>query len=583
MATVGYGECKVNIISREQNGCDDSQNKGLLRKMGLNPVNIKVLIVGSVRKIGEVGVEDPRKILHAMKVALALSLVSLVCLLNPLFTEVGSNSIWAVMTVVVVFEFTAGATLSKGLNRGIGTVMAGSLGFFVCFLSEKVAQGEAVVVGASVFIIGAAATYARFLPFIKKRFDYGAVIFLLTFSMITVTGYRVPNILRMAYQRLSTILIGCGVCLFTSLLVFPIWAGEDLHNSTVNKFQGLVKSLEGCVSEYFDEHPYDNMTEDESEDPIYQGYKSVLDSKASDESLAAFAGWEPRHGRFRYRHPWKQYVKIGVKLRYLAYSIVALHGCLRSEIQVYTVINSLQMITLPCILNKKMSFHTMQTQRSVRSVLKKPCSKVSEEAAKLLREVSCSIKHMRRCDSESMMKQLKLALRDLQAALHSHPKLLIHSRGWSIEKYLEKGSIEGKDLKFGFDTNKKVLRRLMSWHGEKHDRNCETQTQPHSHTLPQCANCIVNEKPMSKHSVEFAEALPLATFACLLVEIVARLQHVIEVVDELARLANFKPCNPYSKQEAAKNNPPPPPPPKYTPKPSLRRSAEIHVSNSFAE
>ncbi|KAH9312283.1 hypothetical protein KI387_027318, partial [Taxus chinensis] len=165
-------------------------------------------------------------------------------------------------------------------------------------------------------------------------------------------------------------------------------------------------------------------------------------------------------------------------------------------------------------------------------------------------------------------------------ALHSHPKLLIHSRRWSTKKYLEKGSIEGEYVKFGFDRNKKVLRRLMSWHGEKHDRNSETQTQPHSHTLPQCANCIINEKPMSKHSVEFLEALSLATFACLLVEIVVRLQHVVEVVDELARLANFNPYNPYSKQEAAKNNPPPP---NYTPKPSLRRSAEIHVSNSSAE
>ncbi|KAH9290349.1 hypothetical protein KI387_034466, partial [Taxus chinensis] len=180
---------------------------------------------------------------------------------------------------------------------------------------------------------------------------------------------------------------------------------------------------------------------------------------------------------------------------------------------------------------------------------------------------------MRRCDSESMMELLKLALWDLQAALHSHPKLLIHSRRWSTKKYLEKGSIEGEYVKFGFDTNKKVLRRLMSWHGEKHDRNSETQTQPHSHTLPECDNCIINEKPMSKHSVEFAEALPLATFACLLVEIVARLQHVVEVVDEIARLANFNPCNPYSKQEAAKNNPPPP---NYTPKPSLRRLVEIH-------
>ena len=38
----------------------------------------------------------------------ALSVVSLFYLMEPLFDQVGDNAIWAVMTVVVVFEFTAG-------------------------------------------------------------------------------------------------------------------------------------------------------------------------------------------------------------------------------------------------------------------------------------------------------------------------------------------------------------------------------------------------------------------------------------------------------------------------------------------
>ena len=35
-------------------------------------------------------------------------MVSLFYLMEPLFDQVGDNAIWAVMTVVVVFEFTAG-------------------------------------------------------------------------------------------------------------------------------------------------------------------------------------------------------------------------------------------------------------------------------------------------------------------------------------------------------------------------------------------------------------------------------------------------------------------------------------------
>ncbi|GLJ22635.1 hypothetical protein SUGI_0426010 [Cryptomeria japonica] len=386
------GECKVNI-----NVGVKTPSRRLPRKVNES--------VTSLVKIWKLGKEDPRRIIHSIKFGVALFLVSLLYLIDPLFTGVGDNSIWAVMTVVVVLEFTAGATLSKGLNRGLGTLLAGSLATCVSYLCENAGEpGEAIIIGFSVFILGAAASFTRFFPTIKRRYDYGVVTFLLTFNLIVVSGYRVDNILRMAYERLSTIAIGCSLCLVISVLVYPIWAGEDLHNSTADKFEGLAQSLDGCVREYFDERVEDTEEDDNdktAEDDIYEGYKSVLDSKATEESLATFAGWEPRHGRFRYRHPWKQYVKIGANLRHLAYSIVALHGCLRSEIQ---------------------------TPLSVRWVLKRPCLKLSEEATKILRELSYSIRHTRRCGTEGMMEHLHLALKDLQEALHGLPRHFIDLR-----------------------------------------------------------------------------------------------------------------------------------------------------------
>lgn len=45
-------------------------------------------------------------------------------------------------------------------------------------------------------------------------------------------------------------------------------------------------------------------------------------------------------------------------------------------------------------------------------------------------------------------------------------------------------------------------------------------------------------------SLEFAEALPFAAFASLLVETVARLDLVIEEVEELGRIAHFKEFRP---------------------------------------
>ena len=51
---------------------------------------------------------DKRRLFHAAKVGLALVLVSLLYMLEVIHDRLGDNAMWAVMTVVVIFEFTAG-------------------------------------------------------------------------------------------------------------------------------------------------------------------------------------------------------------------------------------------------------------------------------------------------------------------------------------------------------------------------------------------------------------------------------------------------------------------------------------------
>ncbi|KAI4358028.1 hypothetical protein L6164_001938 [Bauhinia variegata] len=294
------------------------------------------------RTAWKVGREDPRRVIHALKVGLALTLVSLLYLMEPLFKGLGKNAMWAVMTVVVVMEFTVGATLCKGLNRGFGTVLAGLLAFFIEYVADipgLVYRG--ILIGSAVFLLGAASAYVRFIPYVKKNYDYGVLIFLVTFNLIMVSSYRVDDVGNMAKERISTIAIGCGLCLLMCLVVFPNWSGEDLRNSTIAKLEGLAKCIQDCVMEYFYESDKkatqdDEEQETEEEDPIYNGYKAVLDSKANDEALAIQASWEPRFSRNCHRMPWHQYVKVGSALRHFSYTVVALHGCLQTEIQLHT-------------------------------------------------------------------------------------------------------------------------------------------------------------------------------------------------------------------------------------------------------
>ncbi|XP_043726252.1 aluminum-activated malate transporter 12-like [Telopea speciosissima] len=315
------------------------------------------------------GIHKHRNLIHSIKVGLALVLVSLLYLLDPLFEEVGDNAMWAIMTVVVVFEFYAGATLGKGLNRGIGTIVGGSLGCSAAILAQSLSQiGKASAIGTSVFVFGAAATYTRLIPRIKKRYDYGVMIFILTFNLVIVSGVRADKVIELARDRLSTIGMGFAVCVSTSLLIFPVWASDELHSSTASKFNKLASSIEGCLEEYFKgiEEKKDNQSE-----TSFNACKSVLHSKSTDESLANFARWEPWHGKFGFSHPWHKYLQIGDSLSELAASILSLKGCLQSHQQPTPV---------------------LMRQHSI----KKPCEAVASQLVYTLRELGDSIINMKR-------------------------------------------------------------------------------------------------------------------------------------------------------------------------------------------
>ncbi|XP_076883200.1 aluminum-activated malate transporter 8-like [Bidens hawaiensis] len=333
-----------------------------------SPFKMKVFILNFIMRIKKLGQDDPRRIAHSFKVALAITLVSMVYYLGPLYKGIGDAGVWAILTVVVVFEYTAGATLCKGMNRGLATLLAGVLGIGAKYLASLFgSKAEPIVLGFLVFLLVTFATFSRFIPHIKRRYDYGVLIFILTFSLVAVSGYRVDKILKLAHQRLSTILIGGATCIVISLCVCPVWAGEDLHNLIVSNLEKLASFLEGFGGEIF-EVPLEGDTVGGSNEPdksFLTAYKSVLNSKATEESLANFAWWEPGHGKFRFSHPWKQYLKIGVLTRQCGYHIEALNGHLDAKFQA-------------------------SSEFSKR--VQEPCTKMSSEAGKALKELSKSVK-----------------------------------------------------------------------------------------------------------------------------------------------------------------------------------------------
>ncbi|XP_022728717.1 aluminum-activated malate transporter 2-like [Durio zibethinus] len=330
-------------------------------------------IVMMTKKIGQ---DDPRRIIHSLKVGLALTLVSLFYLFKPLYDGLGVNAMWAVLSVVVVFEFSCscssftGATLGKGLNRMLATFVAGALGVAAhCLATLSGRKGEPILIATFVFIIAAIVTFMRFFPRMKARYDYGLLIFILTFSLVSISGYREDQVLKVAYERVSNIIVGSCISVIICISICPVWIGGDLHNSVAANMERLGNFLEAFGDEYFKVSEEPQSNENKS---FLLGYRSVLTSKSGEETMANLARWEPGHGRFAFRHPWKMYLKIGNLTRECAYKAEALNSYLNSK---------------------------FQTPAEIRGKIQGPCKKVSLESSKALKELASTFRKMVRTRS----------------------------------------------------------------------------------------------------------------------------------------------------------------------------------------
>uniref|UniRef100_A0A9I9D9H3 Aluminum-activated malate transporter 2-like n=1 Tax=Cucumis melo TaxID=3656 RepID=A0A9I9D9H3_CUCME len=332
--------------------------------------------------------DDSRRVVHAFKVGLAISLVSLLYYFKALYDGFGTSTMWAIVTVIVVVEFSVGGTLGRGLNRVMATLLAGGLGFGAHYLASLSGDtGRPIILAFFVFLLASISTFTRFFPKIKARYDYGMLIFILTFCMVSLSGYRDDEIAKLALSRILTILIGCCFTLFVCIFVRPVWAGTDLHCLVANNIQSLALFFQGFGAEFF------RLSQEEVSKDDMQKYRTILNSKSNEESLTNLARWEPRHGKFRYRHPWKQYLKIGSLNRECAYRLELLNGYLKT--------NQFQM-----------------PSQQIHGPFKEECMKICSESSRGLRELALALRKMvLPLTAKSHIEKAKVAAEDLKSHL----------------------------------------------------------------------------------------------------------------------------------------------------------------------
>lgn len=507
-------------------------------------------IVGLCKQVQDVayrgyqmGKSDPRKIVFSAKMGLALMLISLLIFLKEPIKELSQHFVWAILTVVVVFEFSIGATLSKGLNRGIGTLSAGGLALAMAELSHLAGAWEEAVIILSIFSVGFCATYAKLYPSMKP-YEYGFRVFLLTYCFIMVSGYRTGEFNHTAISRFLLIALGAGVGLAVNILIYPIWAGEDLHTLVAKNFTRVANSLEGCVNEYLNCTEYERipskiLTYQASDDPLYSGYRAAVESTSQEDALMGFAIWEPPHGPYKsFNYPWKNYVKVSGALRHCAFTVMALHGCILSEIQ---------------------------APAERRQVFHHELKRVGAEGAKVLLELGNKVKRMEKLGPLDILYEVHEAAEELQNKVDRKSYLLVNAEFWEIGNR-EKDLGEPQDLLTFDDDENKVLEyksrseavldlRSMtipkSW--DRHALSMDVKPTFH----PTISSDDVFKKQISwparnsftadtlpqveeSKTYESASALSLATFTSLLIEFVARLQNLVDSFEELSEKANFK-------------------------------------------
>lgn len=174
-----------------------------------------------------------------------------------------------------------GATLNRGFNRAVGSFIAGV--FAVVVIQITLNSGDKAapyIIGLSIFLVGmrinsilveddqmlhgtvlsqfefnhfmyvntcagAGTSFMKLWPSLVP-YEYGFRVILFTYCLIIISSYRMGNPMKTAMDRLYSISIGAVVAVLVNVLIFPIWAGEQLHKELVSSFNTVADSLEGA-------------------------------------------------------------------------------------------------------------------------------------------------------------------------------------------------------------------------------------------------------------------------------------------------------------------------------------------------
>lgn len=167
----------------------------------------------------------------------------------------------------------------------------------------------------------------------------------------------------------------------------------------------------------------------------------------------------------------------------------------------------------------------MQAPDGVREAFRAEIEDATAQAAELVRVLGGDVDGMTRsAERLSLLKSVHGSAYRLQLALELNSHLLVSS-GSVAEEITSGGGLERSCSRL----RESARRQRLSWPSREADELEETE-----------AGGGYAAMMVRVRALESTAALSLATFASLLLEFVARLDHLVDAVDELSKLAKFR-------------------------------------------
>ena len=216
-----------------------------LSLVGFHPLRDTLYLLRTAVEFARHPVVDVGWLKGSVKVALILCVSSLIAVIPQLQdSSVFPNALWATFSAAIVTSDNEGALWLRGIHRILGTLVGGSVGYLIllAFPSERLPA----IVLLCVWCIPS--LFVQCNP----TYTYLGSLAQLT-SVVVVFGYQLsltPGTLtpeRFAFARIEEIVVGVGVALILSSLLWPVSSIRLLRSevmvSVASFRQGLDKTM----------------------------------------------------------------------------------------------------------------------------------------------------------------------------------------------------------------------------------------------------------------------------------------------------------------------------------------------------